>query len=132
MNLLQVIQDTMQRISGGKPADYYLAGIFFSCIAILLSWYLHSRKRDPASPNTPEKFSWLFLIWDNVKKSVVTLLLMFVLFRVFDLSNILLMIGVGFFLSLGLDKAIEWLMDNTNFLKLLERNRDNFPQKPTT
>lgn len=125
------MNEAIQIITGGKSGGYYLAGAFFSCLGILLSWYLASRKRDPQSTKTPERFSWLFLIWDNIKKGVVTLILMFVMFRLFDLSSAFAMIGLGFFLSLGLDKAIEFIMNKTDLLNILQRNREKFPQKPT-
>ena len=122
---MKQINEALEIIFGGKSGGYYLAGLFFCGIAILLSWYLASTKRDKLSPNTPVKYNFWFLVWDNIKKGFVTLSLQFILFRVFDLSNVLAMIGVGFFLSFGLDKAIEWLMDKTNLLTFLERDRAN-------
>ena len=113
-----------------KTGGYYLAGFFFSGLAILLSIYLHSRKRDRCSPATPEKFSWLFLLWDNAKRAAASLVLMFILFRLFDFSNVFAMVGVGFFVSFGVDKAIQFLMDKTNIMNFLKTDRDNFPEKP--
>lgn len=124
---MKSVNEALEIIFGGKSGGYYLAGFFFCSLAILLSWYIASRKRDVESTNTPIKFSWIFLIWDNLKKGFVTIALQFLLFRMFDLSNVAAMIGVGFFLSLGLDKAIEWLMQKTDFLNFLSRDRDKFP-----
>ena len=127
----QTIKDTLQIIFGGKPASYYLAGLFFSILAILLSLYHSSKKRDPLSPSTPFRFSWWFLIWDNCKRAGATLIVMFILFRALDLSEVWGMIGVGFAVSLFLDKLIEWLMKRSEIIcKLLGMDRDNFPQKP--
>ena len=125
-NKMESIKEALEIITGGKSTGYYLAGFFFCCVGILLSWYLASRKRDPQSPSTPYRFDWWFLIWDNMKKATVTLLLQFLMFRMFDLSNVFAMIGVGFFLSMGLDKVIEYLMEKTNLLNFLERDREKF------
>ncbi len=134
LQLLQVLQNTsvddaLKIIFGGKGGGYYLAGAFFSFLAIILSIYLHSKKRDPQSPNTPVRFSFLFLMWDNFKRAVAGMILMFIIFRIFDCSNVMVMIGVGFFISLGVDKAIQWLMEKTDFMNFLKTNREKFPQK---
>ena len=126
-----MIKEAFDIVLGGKSGGYYLAGFIFSAMAILLSLYHSSKKRDPSSASTPERFSWWFLIWDNCKRAVVTLIVEFILFRVFNLTEPLAMIGVGFFAALGLDKAIEFLMQKSQEAgKLLGMNRDNFPQKP--
>ena len=126
----EAILNTLNIITGGKDASYYLAGFFFSFLAILLSVYHNSKKRDPFSPNTPMRFSWLFLLWDNAKRAIAGLIVMFLIFRMFDCSNIWVMIGVGFFVSFGVDKAIQFLMQKTDVMNFLNTNRTNFPQKP--
>ena len=129
---MEAIAEAIEIITGGKSGGYYIAGFFFCALAVLLSLYHSSKKRDPLSPHTPENFSWVFLIWDNVKRALATLVVIFILFRVFDLAEPMLMIGVGFFASLFLDKIIEAMMKKSEAIgKLLEMNRDNFPQKPT-
>jgi len=125
------IIEAVNIILGGKSGGYYVAGFFFSGLAIILSLYHSSKKRNPASPNTPERFSWTFLFWDNTKRVIATLIVMFILFRVFDLSEPLIMIGVGFICALFLDKVIEALMSKSDMIaKLLGMDRDKFPQKP--
>lgn len=123
-----VITETLNIILGDKPVSYYFAGFFFSLIAITLAVYLHSRNRDISSTNTPKKFSITFLIWDNFKRAVTGMMVMFLIFRVFDCSNIGVMIGVGFFISFGVDKAIVWLMENFSFMKFLKTDRNAFPR----
>ncbi len=126
------ILEALEIITGGKSGGYYLAGFFFSGLAIILSLYHSSTKRNPDSPNTPYKFSWIFLFWDNFKRVVATIIVMFILFRVLDLSEPLWMIGVGFIVAFSLDKVIEYLMERSEVVwKMLGRDRDKFPQKPT-
>ena len=126
-----ILLDTLSRILGDKPGDYYLAGLFFSCLGILIGLYHSSKKRDPSSPNTPENFSWIFLIWDNFKRVAMTLIVMFILFRIFDLSDTGMMISVGILCSLFLDKIIEYIISRSEALaKFMEMDRNKFPTKP--
>jgi len=129
---MESIKEAFDIVLGGKTGGYYLAGFIFCFMAIFLSLYLSSKKRDPNSINTPEKFSIWFLIWDNAKRVAATFIVIFLLFRIFDLSNVLAMIGVGFFVAISLDKAIEFIMEKTNLLNFLQSNRDNFPVIPKT
>lgn len=121
-----ILSETLKIILGDKPISYYLAGFFFACLAVLLSLYLHSKKRDKYSLNTPIDFSWKFLIWDNAKRAAASLIVSFLFFRLFDLSNEFAMVGFGFFISLGVDKVIEILISKTDFLNFLKTDRDNF------
>ncbi len=125
----QAISDALAIITGNKGGGYYIAGFVFAILAILLSIYHHSKKRDKYSSNTPVNYSWFFLIWDNFKRASAGLIVMFIIFRLFDCSNIAVMIGVGFFVSFGVDKAIQWLMERTDFINFLKTNRENFPKK---
>jgi hypothetical protein len=122
--IFKSIHDTFTIIGGGKQLSYYLAGFFFAALGILLSLYQSSRSRDKLSPSTPLKFSWLFLIWDNLRRAVVTLVVMFILFRVLDLSYVPLMIGVGIVVSVALDRIIVLLMGwSDNIFDLLASAR---------
>lgn len=117
------MQEFKEYILGELSVPYYLAAFFFSSIAILLSLYMHSRKRDPLSPRTPERFSWGFLIWDNLLRIAATIALMFLFFRfspdIFGKPlSFPIAVGIGFFLSFGLDKAIQWLQTKFEILKM--------------
>lgn len=109
-------------ILGELSVAYYLAAGFFCLLAILISLYDHSRKRDVNSTRSPRHFSWGFLIWDNAKRIVTTLLVMFLIFRFSPVVvgkplSMEIAVGVGFLLSLGLDKVIQWLRDKFNLFK---------------
>lgn len=126
---METLDQTINFIFGNKPGWYYISGFFFSFIAIYLSLWLHSKKRNVNSPNTPIKYSKKFLLWDNANRLFVGMLILFVFYRMFDIMNVWGMLGLGFFISFGLDKAIEWLMENTNIANILKRNRDKFMEK---
>lgn len=122
-----------QLLLGPASLAYYAAAEFFAICALILSLYLHSKKRDPNAPTTPQQFSWLFLIWDNAKRIFVGQILLFLIFRfVTELLgrqlNMWIAVGVGFFLSFGLDKGIQWLKDKAD-LGVLQMNREKMIEK---
>lgn len=119
------MQEFKQYILGELSVPYYLAAFFFSSIAILLSLYMHSRHRDVSSTRTPVAFSWKFLIWDNLLRIAATISLMFLFFRfspdIFGKPlSFPIAVGIGFFLSFGLDKAIQWLQTKFDILKMVK------------
>lgn len=114
-------------VLGDKSPGFYMGAFFFTLLALYVSLWSHSRKRNPASPNTPAQFSLLFLVWDNFKRIVVNLIVMFLFYRFTPAMSMTLAVGIGFFLSFGVDKAIQYLKSRYNFLNM---NRDNFPSKP--
>ena len=123
----KAIQEALLIISGGKSLGYYIAGFFFAGLAILLSLYHSSKNRDKNSINTPYNFSWRFLIWDNLKRVSATIIVMFILFRMFNLQEPYLMIGVGFIVSFFLDQMIELLMKSSDAIcNLLSSDRSKF------
>ena len=118
--------DTLKIVTGEKPLSYYFAGFIFSLLAIILSLYLHSKERNKYSIATPINYSWKFLMWDNSKRIFTGMIVMFLFFRLFDLSNVFLMVGLGFAVALGLDKLIQFLMENTDLMKFLKKDRTNY------
>lgn len=125
------MQEFKQLILGNVSVAYYLAAEFFALLALILSLYLNSKKRDVASSSTPVEFSWLFLIWDNIKRIVVGQITLFLIFRfVTELLgrelNMWIAVGVGFFLSFGLDKAIQVIKERSS---LFDMNREKMIEK---
>lgn len=119
------MEELKGHILGEASIPYYIAAFIFSSLAIIVSLYLHSRQRDKLSDRTPYKFSWKFLIWDNLMRVFITLILMFLFFRfspdVFGKPlSMPIAVAVGFFLSLGLDKAIQWLQTKFDVLKMVK------------
>lgn len=125
------MQEFKQLILGNVSVAYYLAAEFFALLALILSLYLNSKKRDATSSSTPVEFSWLFLIWDNTKRIVVGQITLFLVFRfVTELLgrelNMWIAVGVGFFLSFGLDKAIQIIKERSS---LFDMNREKMISK---
>jgi hypothetical protein len=112
-------------ILGQTSIPYYLASFCFCSLAILLSLYAHSRKRDVASSRTPIAFSWKFLLYDNALRIGATMGLMFLFFRfspeIFGRPlSMWVAVLVGFALSFGLDKIIQWLQERFDILKVVK------------
>lgn len=125
------MQEFKQLILGNVSVAYYMAAEFFALLALILSLYLGSKKRDIASSSTPIEFSWLFLIWDNTKRIVVGQITLFLIFRFMTellgrQLNMWIAVGVGFFLSFGLDKAIQMIKERSS---LFDMNREKMITK---
>lgn len=128
------MEEFKQLILGNVSVAYYLAAEFFALLALILSLYMSSKKRDVASSSTPVQFSWLFLIWDNTKRIVVGQITLFLIFRfITELLqrqlNMWIAVGVGFFLSFGLDKAIQMIKERSS---LFDMNREKMIDKIST
>jgi len=66
---------------GFIPLEMFLYMFFFASVGVVLALLADSLKRNKASKNTPEKFSFLFLVKDNWKTIVLTILLILVSLR---------------------------------------------------
>lgn len=120
------MEEFKQLVLGPASVAYYMAAEFFAILALILSLYLDSRKRDVNSSSTPMKFSWLFLLWDNTKRIVVGQITLFILFRfatelIGRQLNMWIAVGAGFLLSFGLDKIIQWIKNKSS---ILDMNRE--------
>lgn len=127
------MQEFKELVLGNVSVAYYLAAEFFALLALILSLYLHSKKRDPNAASTPQQFSWLFLIWDNTKRIVVGQIVLFLIFRfVTELLgrqlNMWIAVGVGFVLSLGIDKVIQLIKDKSTST-FFDMNREKMIEK---
>jgi hypothetical protein len=117
------MEEFKQLVLGDVSIWYYFAAEFFALLALILSLYLHSLKRDPQSATTPVKYSVLFLVWDNLKRILAGQIVLFLLFRfVTELLgrelSMWMAVGIGFFLSLGIDKAIQFLKDKAGLFTM--------------
>ncbi len=132
----QVLTELRQNILGGLSVGFYLSAFFFSFLGILIMLYADSRKRDPGSQNTPVAFRWSFLIWDNAKRIVVGMAVMFLFYRfsatlIGRAISMEAALGIGIFVAMGVDKAINVIKDKFDWLcmprekymkKLLEKS----------
>lgn len=118
---------------GELTIPYYLAAGVFCLLAIIVSLWLGSQKRNIPSPSTPILFSWKFLFWDNTKRVIIGMILMFLFFRfaaaaIGKALSMELAVGIGFFLSMGLDQAIGYLKQKFSFFQM-DREKFKDPAK---
>lgn len=66
---------------GNQDLPTYFAYFIFALIGAIISLYVKSLKRDKDSSNTPDKFSWRFLLQDNLLRLIASFLLSFIAFR---------------------------------------------------
>lgn len=66
---------------GTTDIPTYLAAFALALVGGILILRLKARKRDPLSRETPYKFSWSFLIRDNLQQVFTGMLITFVLIR---------------------------------------------------
>jgi hypothetical protein len=66
---------------GFVSLQLFLTMVFFATIGITLSLLWDGHKRNPDSPNTPQKFSFWFLLKDNWRTIIATILLVLVTIR---------------------------------------------------
>lgn len=66
---------------GEQDLPTYMAYFVFAFIGAVISLYIKSLKRDKTSASTPYKFSFGFLIQDNLLRLVSGFLLAFLVFR---------------------------------------------------
>jgi len=66
---------------GTTDIPTYLAAAVFALIGAIISLRIKASKRDKLSDNTPYKFSWKFLLQDNLQQLISGILLTFLAFR---------------------------------------------------
>lgn len=133
----EILFEIKQNVLGPLSIGYYASAFFFSFIGLLIMLYYRSTTRDKNSKRTPVNFSFWFLVWDNAKRMVTGLLVMYVLFRFASefFSSPLSMrvaLGIGFAISLGLEPMMKFLVDRSEVLsRLMEMPRDKYMEKLT-
>jgi len=66
---------------GFIPAGLFAAMIFFAAIGVFIRLLVDAQGRDQSSKNTPEKFTYGFLLKDNWKTILLTFILILVSLR---------------------------------------------------
>ena len=93
---------------GNMPVAAFLAAFFFALIGVTISLLLQANKRDPGASSTPYHFSYRFLLQDNWKRIVLSLLLIFVTIRFYsELTGKELSMYFALGIGLGLDKLAQ-------------------------
>jgi len=87
MILLQITQPSTapgtfwQYLLGTDNYSLYAAQWVAALIGIFIGLLVHALSRDPTSRTTPYRWSWNFLLSDNVKRALLSILLVFITLR---------------------------------------------------
>lgn len=102
---------------GSQSVTAFLAAAFFALVGVVIGLLLNTTKRDAKSPGSPVDFSWNYLLWDNAKRILLNVLLIYVAIRFCpDLFGIQITEFWGMAIGLGLDKIAQILKEKTNLL----------------
>lgn len=114
----------IKEIFGTDSLQQFGTLFFFALIGVAISLLMHSNNRDQNSSSTPVKFSVLFLLKDNWKRIVLSLLLIYVTLRFFtDLTGLHLSSFFSLCVGVGWDKLSQIVKEKTEIL-CVNRNKN--------
>lgn len=97
---------------GQTSGNDFAHAFIWALVGAVLSLLLNVATRNPTTPNSPVKFSWLHLLGDNVVRIITTLLLIIVCLRFMpDLFGIQLSAFAAFCVGFGWDKLAQLIKD---------------------
>ena len=68
-------------LTGNTDPTFFLWCLFFAGLGILFVLLMGTRLRDPASLNSPSKFSWAYLWSDNIRRILASVLAVYLSLR---------------------------------------------------
>jgi hypothetical protein len=111
-------------IIGNQSIAVFCALYFFALIGVTINLLIHSTTRDQNSIETPYEFSFKFLLWDNWKRILLNVLLIYASIRFASLIFTIKTENQEFYLFSSLfigfiyDKLLEIWKTKANFLKV--------------
>jgi len=120
------MKEFVELLIGKVSVIMFAALYFFALLGVVINILYHANTRDQNSPGTPVKFSVKFLLWDNWKRLILVLLLIYVSIRflgtmfTIDVSgNNELYLFSAVVIGFGWDKLGEIIKNSgSNFLKV--------------
>lgn len=96
----------------------YVAGMIFALLGVIISLRLDANTRDRLSPRTPSKFSWRFLILDNLQRLITGFIITFVSFRFApEILKTDFSMFAAFMVGFAFDKIIELIKRAENLAR---------------
>lgn len=80
--LYQIFNEVVSNLMGKYPASFYITYFIFVMLGIIVSLRIQALNRDKLSDSTPIKFSWRFLLQDNLKQWIGSLVFVFLSIRI--------------------------------------------------
>lgn len=111
-------KEILDHILGPGDPSYFIAAVFYAAVGIVVSLLFSSTKRDQSKPETPNTFSWYYLLWDNAKRIVLSVLLVLITLRFSrEFIGADLTMFTALLVGLGWDRLSSYIKDKTDFLK---------------
>lgn len=113
-------------LTGSTPEDIFMSFCFFAILGIALSLLWHTNRRDPLSDKTPMEFSWIFMLRDNAKRILASVISVYACLRFTpEILNIQLNDFWAFAIGLSFDKLAEFIKDKTSLLDVKRKPTNN-------
>jgi len=107
----------IQNVMDGLTVSDFFSALFFALIGVIISLLMHAVGRDLTSTTTPVKFSFKFLLKDNWKRILLSLLLIVVTIRFLpDLTGLKFNMFYALCIGLAWDKLSEYIKTKSNIL----------------
>lgn len=78
---MKLFNEILVELLGSYSAAFYISYFIFTFLGVLISLRLHAFQRDKDSKKTPFKFSWKFLVQDNLIRIITSMATVFVVIR---------------------------------------------------
>lgn len=121
------MKDFIHFLTGNIQIAMFWALFFFAALGVTINLLLHASARDQQSPDTPVKFSLRFLLYDNWKRILLSVLLIYVTIRFASTIFVLTLDGnnelylfVAVLIGFGYDKLAELIKKKGTLLKVRE------------
>lgn len=106
-----------EHILGGIDPGLFLASTLFAFIGVLVTLLVGATLRKVDSQWSPKDFSWGYLIYDNAKRILLNVLLIFVTLRFMpELTGWDLSVWKGFVVGVGYDGLLLIVKQKTSIL----------------
>jgi hypothetical protein len=108
-----------QLLLGSYDLTTFFGFLFFALVGVLISLLWQANTRDQNTTDSPVKFKWWFLLKDNWKRIISSILLIYVTIRFFkELTHLDLNMFLSLCIGLGWDKLSEFIKSKTDILKV--------------
>lgn len=106
-----------EHILGGIDPSLFFACFLFALTGVMIMLLVGTTLRQTTSSGSPTEFSWKYLLWDNLKRIVLNVLLILATLRFMpEITGWELSAWKGFVVGLGYDGLLLWIKQKTSLL----------------
>lgn len=117
-----------QYLLGGLDPVLFIACVWFAALGIAAALLVQSLFRNKKSEKTPKEFSWKFLFYDNWRKALLTVILVYlsIVFS-YNLFGLSMTTWVACLIGFGYDNLLKVWKDKRQ--DMFTPNRDELTQR---